>query len=139
MLLPSTISECEDEDINDTSSREESTARTGDKSAFQTEGEKNKEIRDAIIRSEEAAVRKTRLLVGITVVICAVGIVLAVYFLARQSDLRSFELQVRPIVFGESRHVFPISLQRFVVSTSTMGSPRKYEHWYDGKFDTTLH
>jgi hypothetical protein len=56
--------------------------------------EQSSVVRDTIIRHEERAVRKTRFLVCFTILSCAVGIILAVHFLSKQSDLRSFELEV---------------------------------------------
>lgn len=47
-----------------------------------------------MVKKEENAVRKTRVFVGLAIVTCAVGIFVAVYFLSKQSDTRSFELEV---------------------------------------------
>ncbi len=52
------------------------------------------DIELAIIKSEERAVRKAKCLVGFSVLLCAIAVLLSVFFLTAQSDRRSFELAV---------------------------------------------
>jgi len=54
-----------------------------------------KELRDTVIQDEERAVRRARVLVGISVAIIGIAVTVAVYFLARaKSDRVMFELDV---------------------------------------------
>jgi hypothetical protein len=52
------------------------------------------DIRNRIIKEEERNVRGARILVGIAFLACAVSVSVAVYFFAKESDTRSFEVQV---------------------------------------------
>jgi hypothetical protein len=47
-----------------------------------------------IIKEEERNVQGARILVGIAFLACAVAVSVAVYFFAKKSDTRSFEVQV---------------------------------------------
>ena len=46
-------------------------------------------------RADEKAIRRAKCMIGLSVLICAVAVLLSVYFLNAQSDQRSFELAVR--------------------------------------------
>jgi len=57
-----------------------------------SEGEKF--IRESIVKQEERAVQKARLLVAITVIALTVSVSTAVFYFASQSDQATFELAV---------------------------------------------
>ena len=46
-------------------------------------------------RADEKAIRKAKCMIGLSVLVCALAVLLSVYFLNAQSDQRSFELAVR--------------------------------------------
>jgi hypothetical protein len=52
------------------------------------------DLRNMIFKEEERNVRGARFLVGIAFLACAVAVSVAVYFFAKKSDTRSFEVQV---------------------------------------------
>jgi hypothetical protein len=54
----------------------------------------DQDLRDRIIKEEERNVRGARILVGVAFLTCAVAVTIAVYFFAKKSDTRSFEVQV---------------------------------------------
>jgi hypothetical protein len=54
-----------------------------------------KELREKFFRKEEGAVRKSRIMVGAAVVLCAVAVSIAVYVIAEESEQHSFNLEVR--------------------------------------------
>ena len=47
-----------------------------------------------IVREDEQTIRKAKCMIGLSVLICAVAVLLSVYFLTGHSDQRSFELAV---------------------------------------------
>jgi hypothetical protein len=59
-----------------------------------TSDERNKELRDEIIKQEEADVRKAKILVGIAFFICVISVSIAVFVFASQGEEYSFELDV---------------------------------------------
>jgi hypothetical protein len=69
-----------------------STTRNGHE-AKQVEAEKG--MRDKIIKKEEKAVRKARIIVIAAFLACATAVSVAVYIFASRADYRSFELEVR--------------------------------------------
>jgi hypothetical protein len=54
-----------------------------------------KELRETVIKTEESAVNKSRILVGLAILLCAIAVTVAVYLIAKGSDQDSFELEVR--------------------------------------------
>jgi hypothetical protein len=65
--------------------------------------QEEKEMRDKIIKSEEKAVKKGRLLVIGAFIACATAVSVAVYKFASKADFRSFELEVsKHIVDGST-------------------------------------
>jgi hypothetical protein len=52
------------------------------------------EPRSRIVKEEENNLRKARILVGNVFVACSVAVTIAVYFFAKKSDERSFEIEV---------------------------------------------
>jgi hypothetical protein len=54
-----------------------------------------KELRETVIKTEESAVNKSRILVGSAILLCAIAVTVAVYLIAKGSDQDSFELEVR--------------------------------------------
>ena len=56
--------------------------------------EESKDIRESIIRKEERAVQQAKCFVAFSVMACAVAVFVAVYFLTKKSDDRSFEIEV---------------------------------------------
>ena len=54
-----------------------------------------KELRETIIKHEEKAVRRSRVMVAVAIIICSVAVTVAVYFLTKKSEQNSFELEVR--------------------------------------------
>jgi flagellar basal body-associated protein FliL len=63
------------------------------------EAQEDKEMKDRIIRKEEEAVRKARLLVITAIIVCAVAVSTAIYVFASKSDQTTFELKV-----SDNRH-----------------------------------
>lgn len=70
---------------------------TSDVETASTGSRTSKNSHNAMIRNEENAVRRTRLLVFFVIALCSLVIFLAVFFLSKQSDVRSFELEVRKV------------------------------------------
>jgi hypothetical protein len=58
------------------------------------ENDEVKQMRDRIIKDEEIAVNKARLLVVGALVLCLAAVTSAIYVFARNGDQRSFELEV---------------------------------------------
>jgi hypothetical protein len=69
-----------------------STSKSGQEAKQNAAG---KEMRDKIIKKEEAAVRKARMIVIGGFIACATAVSVAVYKFASKADFRSFELEVR--------------------------------------------
>ena len=57
-----------------------------------------RELKETVIKKEERNVKKSRVLVGLTMSFCAIAVTAAVYVLARRSDQNSFELEVSEFV-----------------------------------------
>lgn len=53
-----------------------------------------KELRDGVIKNEEWAVNKSRRMVAIAVILCAIAVSVTVCLLAQASDQHAFELEV---------------------------------------------
>jgi hypothetical protein len=70
-----------------------SASKSGHEEAKQDEAEKR--LRDKIIKNEEKAVRKARVIVIATFIACATAVSVAVYKFASRANYRSFELEVR--------------------------------------------
>lgn len=87
-------------------------------------GDDAKELRDSIIKDEELAVRKSRLMVGVAVTFCSIAVTVAVYFLTKRSDQTSFELEyeglvkdIKALVRWEVRYNFALMEQlRYVIN-----------------------
>jgi hypothetical protein len=74
------------------------TGASGSKSGHdhnETQDEAEKEMRDKIIKKEEKAVRRARMIVVGAFVACATAVSVAVYKFASRADFRNFELEVR--------------------------------------------
>jgi len=95
---------------------------SGDHSTYapDTGGEPDeaKEMRETVIKKEEKAVNRSRVLVGIAVTLCAVAVTVAVYFISKQSDQTSFEIEyegivkdVKSLVRWETRYNFALMEQ----------------------------
>jgi hypothetical protein len=99
------------------------------------------------IQIEELNVRRARRLVGVVFVLCAIAVSIAVFFFAKRSDERAFEVEVRKrcITF----HSLRIEMKRTATNTryhcagflainhSTTDSSRKSWTSYSGRSDTT--
>ena len=70
-----------------------SMSKSGHEEAKQDEAEKK--LRDKIIKNEEKAVRKARVIVIAAFISCATAVSVAVYKFASRADYRSFEQEVR--------------------------------------------
>jgi hypothetical protein len=73
--------------------------------------ETEKRMRDKIIKKEEKAVRKARILVIGAFIACATAVSVAVYKFASRADYRSFELEVRGrkwLVLEDDRFMFSV-------------------------------
>ena len=57
--------------------------------------EEAREMRDTVIKKEEKAVKRSRVLVGAAVALCAIAVSIAVYFISKANDQNSFEIEVR--------------------------------------------
>ena len=68
---------------------------TGTDTESVSTGSNSKNSHNAMIRNEENSVKRTRILVFSVIGLCSLVIFLAVFFLSKQSDVRSFELEVR--------------------------------------------
>jgi hypothetical protein len=85
----------EGEDGMDVDSLASSSHGTLYKSSTQgANAEDEKKMKDRIIRTEEKAVRKARLLVIVAIIACAATVSTAIYIFASKSDQESFELEV---------------------------------------------
>jgi hypothetical protein len=74
------------------------TGASGSKSGHdhnETQDEAEKEMRDKIIKKEEKAVRRARMIVVGAFVACATAVSVTVYKFASRADFRNFELEVR--------------------------------------------
>ena len=60
-----------------------------------TQDEAEKEMRDKIIKKEEKAVRRARIMVVGAFIACATAVSVTVYTFASRADFRNFELEVR--------------------------------------------
>jgi len=60
--------------------------------------DKDKEIHDRILKNEEKAVRRARLVVSLAVAVCAVAVSASVFRIATLHDEKSFELEVSDTV-----------------------------------------
>lgn len=89
----------EENEHHEASSTSDVESHTG---GSRSSGDETGDIQAAIIKSEERAVRRAKCLVGASVLLCAVAVLLAVYFLNASSDQRSFELAVSIVVVGYS-------------------------------------
>ena len=72
---------------------------TKDLESSSTAGESNTDgsrdsSREGIVKEEEKAVRRAKIFVGFAVMTCAVAVFVAVLFLTKRSDTRSFEIEV---------------------------------------------
>ncbi len=81
-------------DNRDASSTTSGDAESGTGGSRSARSEDTGDIQEALIKSEEKAVRKAKCLVGFSVLLCAIAVLLSVFFLTAQSDRRSFELAV---------------------------------------------
>ena len=61
----------------------------------ETQDKAEKEMRDKIIKKEEKAVRRARVMVVGTFIACATAVSVTVYTFAARADFRNFELEVR--------------------------------------------
>jgi hypothetical protein len=84
----------DDIDIYEESSCSESSQTVPGLPQEEEEAQKDKEMKDRIIRKEEKAVRNARLLVIAAVIACAVAVSTAIYIFASKSDQSAFELEV---------------------------------------------
>jgi hypothetical protein len=83
-----------DRSISSSSFTGESGSRSGhDNNAAQDDAEK--EMKDKIIKKEETAVRRARMIVIGGFIACATAVSVAVYKFASKADFQSFEQQVR--------------------------------------------
>jgi hypothetical protein len=77
---------------NHSSAAESHTNREGD---VECGHDGAKELRETVIKTEESAVNKSRILVGSAILSCAIAVTVAVYLIAKRSDHVRFELEVR--------------------------------------------
>jgi hypothetical protein len=61
----------------------------------ETQNKVEKEMRDKIIKKEEKAVRRARIMVVGAFIACATAVSVTVYTFASRADFRNFELEVR--------------------------------------------
>jgi hypothetical protein len=100
------------------------------------------------IQVEELNVRRARRLVGVVFVLCAVAVSIAVFFFAKRSDERAFEVEVRKNA-ATPFHSISIEMKRMATNTryhcaaflainhSTTDSSRTSWTSYIGRSDTT--
>lgn len=79
-------------ELSSTNSNEADSHMGGSQSA---QSEDAQDIQTSLMIKEEGVVRKAKCFVAMGVFLCAVAVLLSVYFLDAQSDQRSFELAVR--------------------------------------------
>jgi len=63
-----------------------------------SDSDKDKEVHDRIVKVEEKAVRRARLVVSLAVAVCAVAVSASVFRIASRRDEKSFELDVSHFV-----------------------------------------
>ena len=73
---------------------DQSSATDGDSGTGGSRSSATGETQDRIIKKEERTVKRAKVFVGLCVLLCAVSIILAVYFLTSMGDKQSFELAV---------------------------------------------
>jgi hypothetical protein len=83
--------------ISNNSFSQESATRegTGTGHTMTSSSDNGDSKRIKFIQVEELNVRRARLLVGVVFVLCAVAVSIAVFFFAKRSDERAFEVEVR--------------------------------------------
>jgi len=60
-----------------------------------SDSDKDKVLHECLVKEEERAVRRARLVVSLAVAVCAVAVSMSVFRIASRSDQKSFELNVR--------------------------------------------
>ena len=81
-------------DQNESSSTTSGDAESGTGGSRSGRSEDTQDVQASLIRKEEGVVRKAKCFVAFGVILCAVAVLLSVYFLSALSDQRSFELAV---------------------------------------------
>ena len=83
-----------DRSLSDSSFTGASTSKSGH-DHDETQDKVEKEMRDKIIKKEEKAVRRARMMVVGAFIACATAVCVTVYTFASRADFRNFDLEVR--------------------------------------------
>ena len=99
----SLVNEDEENQLNEQSLSSSGVTSSSERSATgESSNQDAKELKE-IIRSEEKAVLKTKAVLALAILCCAIAVTVAVYFLTLRNDLNRFEVEVSYTVVFERK------------------------------------